>query len=196
MAENPTRNATVALVGDVGVGKRTLFLRFQEGRFVEEGRRILMGMDTIKEHTKQLDSGVKLTLSVGMDDVLYYSHKTYHPNVFERFNAIIYVFAMDDKDTLASLRLPMEHTEVFVPQLIIRAVVGNKIDLESDTVKKEEVKQWAINNDISEDMIFYVSAKTGEGVDDMFKKVAEKMAPPPKRSTQPSNSNSGCCLKK
>ena len=118
----------------------------------------------------------QLTLSVGMDDVLYYSHKTYHPNVFERFNAIIYVFAMDDKDTLASLRLPMEHTEVFVPQLIIRAVVGNKIDLESDTVKKEEVKQWAINSDISEDMIFYVSAKTGEGVDDMFKKVAEKIA--------------------
>jgi GTPase SAR1 family protein len=62
MAENPTRNATVALVGDVGVGKRTLFLRFQEGRFVEEGRRILMGMDTIKEHTKQLDSGVKVSI--------------------------------------------------------------------------------------------------------------------------------------
>jgi GTPase SAR1 family protein len=121
---------------------------------------------------------------------------TLPPTYFREAKAIIYVLAINDRDTFALLNQWVENAEASAPFGCTRAVVGNKIDLESDTVKKEEVKQWAINNDISEDMIFYVSAKTGEGVDDMFKKVAEKMAPPPKRSTQPSNSNSGCCLKK
>jgi GTPase SAR1 family protein len=53
-------------------------------------------------------------------------------------------------------------------------LVGNKADLVSDRkVTTEEAKQWAEENDVS--VCVESSAKSGDGVEDAFQRVAEEV---------------------
>jgi GTPase SAR1 family protein len=61
LTQNQLNDAKVVLIGHVGVGKSTLFLRFKEGRFVEDAD-AQVNMDTLAEHTKELGSGVKVNI--------------------------------------------------------------------------------------------------------------------------------------
>ena len=53
-------------------------------------------------------------------------------------------------------------------------LVGNKADLSHDRkVTTEEARQWAMENDVS--VCVESSAKSGDGVEDAFQRVAEEV---------------------
>ena len=112
------------------------------------------------------------------------------------------VYSIDDADTFNSLtnwadnavgaRAGRSQSD------IITVLVGNKLDLEDDRqVTGGRAKQYAENNDISEDMIFEVSAMDGTGVQDMFDKIASKVRPVgaqlKTKTEKHSKQKAGCC---
>ncbi len=112
------------------------------------------------------------------------------------------VYSLDDADTFNSLtnwadnavgaRAGRSQSD------IITVLVGNKLDLEDDRqVTVGRAKQYAENNDISEDMIFEISAMDGTGVQDMFDKIAAKVKPVGSqqkiKTEKLSKSKAGCC---
>ena len=85
------------------------------------------------------------------------------PNYFREAKAIIYVFAVNDQETFECLYQWTDNAEMLAPYGCTRAVLGNKIDVAERCVEETLVKQWAENHDIREDMVFFVSAKEGDG---------------------------------
>ena len=215
MADNLTQNQLndekVVLIGHVGVGKSTLFLRFKDGEFVEDADR-QVNIASSAEHTKILKNGLKVSrcttvLCLCVDCFLFVQLTlldtagmekhltTLPPTYFREAKAIIYVFAVNDQESFECLHQWTENAEMSAPFGCTRAVVGNKIDVPERCVDETPVKQWAQNHDIPEDMVFFVSAKEGDGVDDLFMKIAQEMAPAPQRNPAPKK-DSDCCLKK
>src|SRR5579859_4098767 len=74
-----------------------------------------------------------------------------------------------------------EHTRILTSRSVCRAglslttvLVGNKADLSQDRkVTTEEARQWAKENDVT--VCVESSAKSGDGVEDAFQRVAEEV---------------------
>ena len=105
--------------------------------------------------------------------------KTLHPTKCLPFKAVILVYALDDDESVDSLT---HWAESMSPQRLgntsqtmFRALVGNKSDLGGDRVSKQRATNIAEICDIDKELIFEVSAKTGEGVEDMFNAIAIKV---------------------
>ena len=92
---------------------------------------------------------------------------------------MVLVYSIDDSDTFDSLTSWCDNAvSARVGGDSILVLVGNKSDMTGmRKVEKGRAFQYASNNDISEDMVFEVSAKTGDGVQAMFDAVALKMGP-------------------
>ena len=113
---------------------------------------------------------------------------------------IVLVYSIDDASSFDSLTNWADNalsiSAARSQSDVVSVLVGNKSDLESERcVSKQRAMQFAANNDVSEDMVFEVSAKEGTGVQEMFDTIACKITPP---SLQPSKKDSAkkkpeCC---
>ena len=109
------------------------------------------------------------------------------------------VYSIDDTDTFDSLANWADNAMCAragrAQSDVITVLVGNKLDLKADRqVSKQRALQYADNNDIEEDMIFEVSAKSGDGVQEMFDAVALKVKPSASAdSKKQSRSNKPSC---
>ena len=103
--------------------------------------------------------------------------KTVHPTKCLSLKAVILVYALDNDESVDSLthwaHCPQRLGNT--SQTMFRALVGNKSDLGGDRVSKQRATNFAEWCDIDKELIFEVSAKTGEGVEDMFNAIAIKV---------------------
>ena len=109
---------------------------------------------------------------------------TVPPTYFRNAKAVIFVYAINDQESINNI---IHWSESLAPQRLgdmsqklIRALVANKIDLpgEERVVTKKSGSDTAENCDIGKEMFFEVSAKTGEGVNEMFAAVAQMIKQP------------------
>ena len=109
---------------------------------------------------------------------------TVPPTYFRNAKAVIFVYSINDQESMNNI---IHWTESVAPQRLgdmsqklIRALVANKIDLpeEERVVTKKRGSDTAENCDIGKEMFFEVSAKTGEGVNEMFAAVAQIIKQP------------------
>ena len=110
-------------------------------------------------------------------------HLSTIPHTYFRYAKVVaLVYSIDDSDTFDSLtnwvdnansaRVSMGQSDP------ITILVGNKVDLESQRcVPLERALQFAVNNDISADMVFEVSAKENINIQTMFNTIAVKVHP-------------------
>lgn len=113
----------------------------------------------------------------------YYDDDYYHPSVIQRVKLLLLVYSFDDVDSLQYI-CSIRHLHYYDANI---ALVGNKCDLKEGerAVKSEQVQVVAENYDIDSDMVFEISAKTGQGFEEMFDTIALKIAalsspqPPP-----------------
>lgn len=104
----------------------------------------------------------------------------------EKFNALTNIYYRDAKGAILVYDVTLKETfskvekwydelKVFNQDTVI-AIAGNKVDMNKIDVDKQSVAQYCDNNDIKH---VYTSAKTGEGLEEIFynlaKEVAEKM---------------------
>ena len=121
---------------------------------------------------------------------------TLPPTYFHFAKGVIFVYDVSEVDNFEGLHGWIEGVEGFA-RGAFKAIVGNKCDLPK-RVDDDRARQLAKNVDIPADMVFFVSAKTNDGVSEMFEKIASKMAPvaepqpPPPRPSSQGN----CCAKK
>lgn len=131
----------------------------------------------------------------------------------EKFNALTPIYYRDAKgailvydisigDTFKKVKKWIEELKAFNKNTVL-AIAGNKFDLKKFDIEKEEVIEYAEKENAKH---FYTSAKTGEGLDEIFLHITKEIASQSTGSTtggknkklQISRSNStevkgGCC---
>lgn len=129
---------------------------------------------------------------------------TIPPTYFRWSKVVMLVYSIDDSDTFDSLTGWSENAiSAHVGGETIFVLVGNKSDMGIDRqVEKSRALQYASNIDIEDDMVFEVSALSGDGFDSMFNAVALKMGPAAQQTMQKQdkqaeegqrNGKSKCC---
>lgn len=111
---------------------------------------------------------------------------TIPPTYFRWSKVVMLVYCIDDSDTFDSLTGWSENAiSARVGGETIFVLVGNKSDLASDRqVEKSRALQYAKNIDIDDDMVFEVSAFSGESFESMFNAIALKMGPAAQQQVQ------------
>ena len=104
---------------------------------------------------------------------------TIPPTYFRWSKVVMLIYSIDDSDTFDSLTGWSENAiSARFDGETIYALIGNKLDVASERkVDKSRAVTYASNLDIDADMVFEVSALTGEGIERMFDAVAVKMNP-------------------
>ena len=107
---------------------------------------------------------------------------TVPPTYFRNAKAVILVYAINNAESIGNITNwadSMSYQRLgSASQSLVRALVGNKLDLDGSggrQVMRTRGENTAENCEISHDMFFEVSAKTGQGVDEMFAAVARQI---------------------
>ena len=120
---------------------------------------------------------------------------------FRRSRVIIFVYDISNRDTFDSLShwedQALQKTVTRNNIDVVMVLVGNKLDLEDDRqVTHSRAQQFAENFCIPEHLVFEVSAKTGEGVKQMFDEIVKAMSRSGRRhvrsSKDPKRPRQGC----
>ena len=104
---------------------------------------------------------------------------TIPPTYFRWSKVVMLIYSIDDSDTFDSLTGWSENAiSARFGGDTLYALIGNKLDLASERkVDKTRAITYASNLDIDTDMVFEVSALTGDGVEHMFNAIAARMTP-------------------
>ncbi|KNC52020.1 RJL family GTPase [Thecamonas trahens ATCC 50062] len=155
-------------MGSGGVGKSCLIKRYCEGRFV--GKYI---------STIGVDYGVKTVPYDNYDLKVNFWDLSGHPEFFDVRNEFyrdtqgaMLVFDVSSRSSFADLEAWIREAEQYGAGDAQIIVVGNKVDLDR-TVSAKEGKAWARAHGYE---YFEASAKSGEGVDDIFEHLFESIA--------------------
>ncbi len=152
----------VNLLGEAGVGKTSLILRFVKNVFGEEYLKTI-GTNIYTKKVPVTGSEVKLVLHDIMGDTDF---DTVRETAFQKSTGAIAVADCLRKETLDRLVedwLPMYKEASVDNAPVILAV--NKVDLDDQEITEELVaNDWQVYFD----SVFYTSAKTGKNVEDMF----------------------------
>ena len=116
---------------------------------------------------------------------------TLPPTYFRNAFSVIFVYAINNSESISSI--PSWADSVSVQHIgeqgknIIKALVGNKCDLEDEReVNKMRAKETAQRSEIGEKMVFEISAKTGDGVEEMFTAIAREFKSRQGKKPEPS----------
>ena len=130
--------------------------------------------------------------------------QTMLPTYFRRAKAIILVYSIDSTESFEDVGANWLDNSLNSESTARLFLVGNKLDLargdgggrSKRRVKPERAVQYALNNDIDRSMVFEVSAKTGENLEEMFTAVADAIAPaipPPQTTREEPKPKPNCC---
>eukprot|EP01026_Neomeris_dumetosa_P010519 TRINITY_DN1392_c0_g1_i4.p2 TRINITY_DN1392_c0_g1~~TRINITY_DN1392_c0_g1_i4.p2 ORF type:complete len:205 (-),score=26.08 TRINITY_DN1392_c0_g1_i4:386-1000(-) len=165
----------VLLVGDSGVGKSCILLRFSNDQF-EEQMPSTIGVDFKLKFMEVDGKKVKLTI---WDTAGQERFRTLTSSYYRGAQGIIFVYDVCDKESFTNLgNLWMKEVNQYstVPDAI-KLVVGNKIDLEEQRqVTKKEGQIFSRSNGC---LFVETSAKTDIAVKQAFEELIQKILETP-----------------
>jgi len=197
------------VIGDSGVGKSCLLLRFANDTFTTQFTSTI-GID-FKVRTVELDGKrVKLQIwdTAGQD-----RFRTITNVYYRDAHGILIVYDVTDEKSFEGLRYWLKNIQENAPENVDRVIVGNKCDLvEKRVISTNAGKEFAESQHLK---FFETSAKESIGVEDAFMELANQVkirvmdkpidqvdvGAPPRESTvpikpdptQPTKKGSGCC---
>lgn len=157
----------IILLGEYSVGKSSIFCRFKGDPFKEDTR-LTVGIDSYSKLVSV--KGENVTLVV-WDTVGTERFRTLTRNYYRNAHGCLLVFTVDEPDTLSRLAQWVEDADNYA-ESALKVLVANKVDNKSRT-SEDRMRAFAHHYDC--DIVFSVSAKTGQGIDDMFAIIAEKL---------------------
>ena len=87
-------------------------------------------------------------------------------NYFKGAHAVIFVYDVNVKQTIEKIKYWINSANENVSKDIVRVIVGNKIDMrENHDATNEQIRSLSEKYDME---IFETSAKTGEGINEVF----------------------------
>ena len=161
----------VLLIGDAGVGKSSMLLRFTEDTF-DENLGSTIGVDfKVKMVTADGGERIKLTL---WDTAGQERFRTLTSSYYRGAQGIILVYDVTRPDTFSNLSRWLEEVEVYTPgggSEVVKLLVGNKID-RGAVVTRAEAEDWARRHGT---IFVESSAKSAVGVAQAFAEIVDKI---------------------
>jgi len=160
--------AKIVLVGESGVGKSSIMLKYVDDQFSETFINTI-GVDFKIKNIKVNDKNVKLQI---WDTAGQERFRTITSSYYRGANAAIIFFDLTDLSSFACVPRWIEEVNRYTTGTVLY-VVGNKCDMVSKIVIASEM----INDLCDKYHIEYMqaSAKTGENIDEIFDNVVIKI---------------------
>lgn len=162
----------VVVLGDKGVGKTSLVLRFIEGYFIAKQQSTIGAFFLTKRITSSNGTICKMQL---WDTAGQERFRAMAPMYYRNAAAAIVCFDITNEDSFSKMKDWVEELQQNVPvdQLTL-AIACNKCDCEeARVVTKGRADEFAER--VGNALVFETSAKANEGVEELFKKVTEEV---------------------
>ncbi|GAA5862748.1 hypothetical protein JCM3774_001907 [Rhodotorula dairenensis] len=166
-----TSSRKLVLLGESAVGKSSLVLQFVKGQF-DDYRESTIGAAFLTQ-TVPVSSGNFIKFEI-WDTAGQERYKSLAPMYYRSAHAAVVVYDITSAASLVKARSWIAELQRQADPGIVVMLVGNKLDLaESERqVPTEEAQRFADEEGL---MFMEVSAKTAEGVKQVFDKIAERM---------------------
>ena len=158
------------IVGDAAVGKSNLLLRYTHGQFREEYQ-LTIGVEFGSNNVNINDQIFRIQIwdTAGQENFRSITRAYYKNSA-----CALIVYDISRRASFESISSWIEDCKNSSPKSIMMVLVGNKADLEENReVTKEEGQELAEKYGL---LFFETSAKSGQNVEEVFKKSAEAIA--------------------
>jgi len=156
----------VLLVGDAGVGKTSILLRFVENSFEEQQSEFESKTKTMTVKGRD----VKLTL---MDTAGQERFRTLTSGSYRGIDGVFICYNVSDTATFSNVpQWVQEVTKYAQNPNLVKVLVGNKSDLADHAVTKDEGNTYGTSNGMK---FFETSAKDNVGITEAFQYIVEKI---------------------
>lgn len=163
----------IKIVGDAGVGKTSLILRYADDVFHESFPTIDPFQIECKIMTCQLD-GKTVKLHIG-DSISQESLTTIAPKSdLHSVHGILVVFALDNQTSFEKLKPLLKHIDRSASAHVVKVMTGTKCDLhETRMVSTETAQAFCDNHQLS---YIETSAKENTNVEKLFLTIASEIS--------------------
>ncbi|CAK94311.1 unnamed protein product (macronuclear) [Paramecium tetraurelia] len=160
----------IILVGDQGVGKSSILLRYTKDLF-QRDYNVTIGLEFASKKVTIQDTA--LTLQI-WDTAGQEAFRSIARSFYRNSAAIIIVFKLTSRESFLSVPGWVKDIQDNSDQGVVISMVGNMSDLEAErTVSNEEARQKAMEYNA---LYFETSAATGQNIDDIFINTLEKVS--------------------
>ncbi|KAI6136220.1 GTP-binding protein RAB5 [Pisolithus sp. B1] len=160
----------LVLLGESAVGKSSLVLRFVKDQF-DDYRESTIGAAFLTQ-TVTLDDQTIVKFEI-WDTAGQERYKSLAPMYYRNANCAVVVYDITQTSSLDKARTWIRELQRQADPSIVIALCGNKTDLGARRqITQEEAKKYAGEEGL---MWFETSAKTGDGVSEVFTAIAKKL---------------------
>ncbi|CAG5126608.1 unnamed protein product [Candidula unifasciata] len=172
--------AKLVLLGDTGVGKSSLALRFARGQFPTHCETTI-GAAFLTQTVKVQGKNIKLDIWDTAGQERYHSLA---PMYYRGAQAAIVVYDVNNANTFDRAVSWIDELRQQTTGNILIVLAGNKLDLASEhrAVQTEDARVFAEENGL---IFAECSAKSGHAVNEMFMMIAQKMIAKQLNNTNP-----------
>jgi small GTP-binding protein len=162
------------VIGEGAVGKTTLVNRYVTGVFERDYKTTIGSQFAVKlTHVSPPETDYAIGIKLQAWDVAGQARfKAVRKMYYSGAAGIIIVFDVTRRRSFTELQKWVEEADESIGMRVPMICVGNKTDLPDRAVPSDEAKKWAEDQGF---LYMESSAKTGEGVADMFTVLAEVM---------------------
>jgi Ras-related protein Rab-5C len=156
----------VVFLGESGVGKSSLLIRFHRNEFSDAFEVTIGG--AFLQTKVELEKGTCVTLDV-WDTAGQERFRSLMPLYYRQASAAVIVYDVGDVKTFQRCEYWVKTLREQEPNCLL-FLVGNKADKDGREVLSENAAEFAKNHNMTP---FETSAKTAKGVQPLFQKIAE-----------------------
>lgn len=161
----------IIVVGDTGVGKSCMLLRFADGDFADKHVSTI-GVDFKVKTLKHNDEDIKLIL---WDTAGQERFRTITSSYYRGAHGVIIVYDVTDRTSFESVRRWQQDVERYAGSEVKQMLVGNKCDLQTRTaVSHAEAQELADSFGMS---FLETSARSAQNIEHAFGSLVGKMLP-------------------